>query len=205
MKNSKYIISSLLTLSTACVVLYSLFMAVVYGDYSPVDENALVENFQVFLLAITCLVFLCYVFRGDSKDRAIFAFFAFLFYSFIMREVDFEKFGLDERLVFMFHGVGRNTLAVVVFCAIFLWAGISDFWGYFDESVKIIFSKWGAFMICSLLFVAIGQIFEKTLNGGFANLCEEICEIIGYLGFCVCTIDPLGFMRGTTPVAKERK
>lgn len=112
-----------------------------------------------------------------------------------MRELDFENFGLDERIVFFFDGVGRNTIAVVVFTAIFLWAICTDFKGYFRKSLEITFSKWGMLMVLFLFFVALGQVFEKTLEGGTANLAEEMLETAGYLGFAICAIDPLKYLK----------
>ena len=151
-------------------------------------EDGFIENFQVVLLAVACLTFLRYCFWKGIKYRAILAFFAFLFYSFIMRELDFENFGIDERIVFFFDGVGRNTIAVVVFTAIFLWAICTDFKGYFRKSLEITFSKWGMLMILFLFFVALGQVFEKTLEGGMANLAEEMLETAGYLGLSLIHI-----------------
>ena len=138
-KFGKYLLSVILTVAGACVLSYSVYTALVLGDFSHLEENAIVENFQVILLAVACLAFVCYLFLKGVKYRAILAFFAFLYYSFIMRELDFENFGLDERIVFFFDGVGRNTIAVVVFTSIFLWSICTDFKGYLREALKITF------------------------------------------------------------------
>lgn len=193
-KFGKYLLSVIQTVAGACILSYSVYTALVLGDFSHLEENAIVENFQVILLAVACLAFVCYLFLKGVKYRAILAFFAFLYYSFIMRELDFENFGLDERIVFFFDGVGRNTIAVVVFTSIFLWAICTDFKGYLREALKITFSKWGALMLLFLIFVAIGQIFEHICAGGMANLGEEVPETVGYLGFALCAIDPLGML-----------
>lgn len=187
--------SGVLVVAVVCIVVYSLYNSLILGDFSDMGEDALVENSQVVLLAIACLTFVRYLFLDGVKFRAVFAFFAFLYYSFIMRELDFENFGLDERIVFFFDGVGRNTIAVVMFTAIFLWAIFTDLKGYWEQALKITFSKWGAAMVGSLILVAVAQIFEKTLSGNMANLCEEIPEIVGYLGFTLCAIDPLGWLK----------
>lgn len=187
--------SCVLVVAVACIVAYGLYKSLVLGDFSDMEEDALVEDTQVVLLVIASLTFVRYLFHGEVKFRAIFAFFAFLYYSFIMREVDFEKFGLDERITFCFEGVGRNIIAVVMFTAIFLWVIFTDLKGYWKQTLKITFSKWGAAMVVSLILVAVAQIFEKTLSGDMANLCEEVPEVIGYLGFTLCAIDPLGWLK----------
>ena len=187
--------SAILTVAVACIPGYSVYKALVLGEFAHLEENALVENSQVVLLAVSCLAFVRYLFLKGVKYRSILAFFAFLYYSFIMRELDFENFGLDDRIVFFFDGVGRNTIAAVVFTSIFLWAICTDFKGYFREALKITFSKWGALMLLFLIFVSIGQIFEHICTGGMANLGEEVPETVGYLGFTLCAIDPLGMLQ----------
>lgn len=193
--NKKILVSWAIGAITVVIMLCGFYQTLVLGNFSYVAEDGFLENFEVVLLAVACLTFLHYCFWKGIKYRAILAFFAFLFYSFIMRELDFENFGLDERIVFFFDGVGRNTIAVVVFTAIFLWAICTDFKGYFRKSLEITFSKWGMLMVLFLFFVALGQVFEKTLEGGTANLAEEILETAGYLGFAICAIDPLKYLK----------
>ena len=193
--NKKILASWTIGAITVVIMLCGFYQTLVLGNFSYVAENGFIENFQVVLLTVACLTFLSYCFWKGIKYRAILAFFAFLFYSFIMRELDFENFGIDERIVFFFDGVGRNTIAVVVFTAIFLWAICTDFKGYFNKSLEITFSKWGMLMVLFLFFVALGQVFEKTLEGGTANLAEEMLETAGYLGFAICAIDPLKYLK----------
>ena len=193
--NIKAYISIALMISVGLILIYDVYAATLMNDYSPVAENHITENFQVFLLFIAMSIFFVISVLKGTKYKMIFLFFAFLFYSFIMREVDFENLGLPTALAFPFHDIGRNVIAIVVFSAIFIWSMFSDFNGYLVAAKDVIFSKWSLCMIGALAIVFWGQFAEKGLPAPNNELFEEMLEVVGYLGFAICAIDPLGYFK----------
>ena len=91
--NKKILASWAIGAITVIIMLCGFYQTLVLGNFSYVAEDGFLENFEVVLLAVACLTFLHYCFWKGIKYRAILAFFAFLFYSFIMRELDFKTSG----------------------------------------------------------------------------------------------------------------
>lgn len=176
---------------------YSFYQGYVHGDFSQVQENRLVENMQVVFLALAFFAFLKRAFSKDVRFRAISAFLALLFYSLILREVDFERLGLNEGVAFAFHGIGRNVIAIVGFGAILLFAAIKDFNGYFRMANRYLFSRWSACMFLFFVILCLGALCEKQLPDGINQLYEEVFELFAYGGFMACAIDPLSLLNFT--------
>lgn len=82
------------------------------GNTEIVKEDHELENYQVILLFISGAVYLQTLFYAQKGQKLFPAAGALLCFSFILRELDVEKFDLPEIIILLGHGIGRNILLI---------------------------------------------------------------------------------------------
>lgn len=182
MKKAPFAIFSLVTV----LVIASAISVFGFGDTSWVyTEQGALEIAQDVVLFLNFLLFLIAVLMpGAKSERTITAFFTVLSYAFILRELDFEKMGFDENLVWLFHGKGRNISVALLFGIVIMFA-LANFKANLNKSIDYIKSKRGIILILGGILCVIGGICEKHagVNGEFF---EESFELYGYA--CITTV-----------------
>ncbi len=144
-------------------------------------ENGCLEITQAIILTATLAIFIAALCRkGNKNEKWITLFMAVLCYAFILREVDFDKMGLPDALVFMLYGHGR-TAAIVAGFAVALIGAALNFKTYVKSSLRLLFSKRGLLLAASCAMLWTGYFFEHHTKLETNELLEEIFELIGYI------------------------
>ena len=158
---------------------YSVF---ILGDDSVAEENASIENLQNLFLLTASLFSLVSAFFRSKRERAVQLFFAVLFYAFFLREVDFEKLGLAEELVFLFYGTGRNVSVALLFVAVGIY-GLFALRLNLRVALAYAFSKRGLLMLIGLLILLSSDMIERFTEFQHEMFYEEGLELLGYFFF----------------------
>ena len=171
------IITIVIILGLSCYFSYSVYLL---NQTSIYLESGPIENIQVFILTIACLVFLLPVIRQTRTDKLLLLFFAFLCLSFILREVDIEYLDIPNVLKFLGAGIGRKVMLVIGFIGMLFYAMLNM--AHYKNILKLFFvSKEGVLIIMAGMFLYIGSFFEKTNLVQHRTFFEEMSELIGYL------------------------
>lgn len=155
---------------------HSVFILNITSIYA---ENGLLENTQVILLAISCIVFLIPIALEKKPEKLILLFCSLLCYSFILRELNFESLDVPNAIKFISFGVGRNITLTAAFIALFSYAAFR-FSYYKNAGVSFIRSKSGILLMSGGLFLIVGDLFEKRSTIIHHVYWEELFELCGY-------------------------
>ena len=149
-----------------------------------ITESGCLEITQAAILVVALIFYVVALFHNGGKDeKMITLFFAVLMYAFILREVDFDKMGLPEPLVFMLYGKGRAITLILGF-AVALIGALLKFKTYIKSTLKFIFSTRGYLIAAAAAMLWIGYYFEHHSNlEATGELLEELCELAGYCLF----------------------
>lgn len=170
--------------------------AVFYGNRTHLyADNGLIENFQAVLLTIACLVYLAAAAFGRKSNQLIHLFCSVLCLSFLLREVDAEDFNLPRAVVFLGHGIGRNTMLVTAFIAIAVYAALHRSY-YMNAVVRFTKSRTGRLLIAGGLFLLIGGLLDQTNRPLHHEFYEEIAELLGYIFILLSAISAISFLGG---------
>ncbi len=162
------------------LLLGSTYLVFMHNHVFLYKENGPLENIQVVTLMLACLVFFTPVVSQKRMDKLILLFFAFLCLSFIVREIDVEKFDIPEILIVLGSGIGRNIILGTGFIAIFSYA-FFNFSYYKHLSISFLRSKNGVSMITAGIFLGIGSAFEHAKLVQHHQFFEEMSELTGYV------------------------
>ena len=155
---------------------HSVFILNITSIYA---ENGLIENIQVILLTISCIVFLIPLATEKKPEKLILLFCSLLCYSFILRELNFESLDVPNAIKFISYGVGRNVTLTVAFVALFSYAAFR-FSYYKNVSIYFIRSKSGILLMVGGIFLIVGDLFEKRPSIIHHVYWEELFELCGY-------------------------
>ena len=175
--NARNIMIIMVFLGLLYYVGYSVY---VLNQTSIYAENRLLENAQVFILALAGLIFsLSFVYQKRT-DKLLLLFFAFLCLSFILREVDVEDLNVPDILKFIGSGIGRNVLVVTGFVSI-LSCAIYNITHYKTVLRNFIFSIDGVLIIIAGALLFLGEYFEDAHSLSHNVLLEEASELLSYV------------------------
>lgn len=144
------------------------------GDYSIIDENNIVENFQVFCYAFSAVILLANALRLVKLNRWLNLFFGVTCFSFVLRELDVEKLNVPDVFILLGSGKGRNFMFIVVFTALVL--VFFRHYRYVLSGLKELI-KSSVVQICLLgcLLLVLGAVGDEN----DMELLEEISEMNG--------------------------
>ncbi|MGR8953681.1 MAG: hypothetical protein ACU83V_14910 [Gammaproteobacteria bacterium] len=157
------------------------YKAEVGGDTEIAHENHSLENIQVILLLTSGLAYLRTVFYIPKDHRLLPWVGALLCFSFILRELDVEKFDLPQVIIFLGgHGYGRNIMLI----SLWLWAAVLFFRNprhYWSLAMHILPIRSCLFVILGGVLLVVGSLFESQVFGVKSyQLYEELSEMNGY-------------------------
>ena len=159
-----------------------IFIVIAFGHHHLHDENGQLESFQAFMLFLaTILYFRLAMLDDKSKEsKRVNMGLSLLCFSFLLREVDIEQLPFMETAGFLFHGIGRTILLVV------LWSGF--FKNVYDHceirllAIELLTSKYMLFLNISFLLLVVGTTFDKEFwDIEHGRLYEELAETNAYL------------------------
>lgn len=167
------------------IILLSILSVIVFDcSWWVLGETGCLENIQVVILLIALIFFVIGIKRNKQRGQnMLLLFFALLCYAFILREVDFDKIGLPDFMVFMLYGLGRHITLILGFSFALIFAAVS-FREYIKSTLYFIFSKRGLYILLASAFLWLGYFFEHKFNFSNEELWEESCELIG----CCCLL-----------------
>ena len=171
----------LLMVSAVALVIVASISIFAFGNSDwAYSESGCFEVAQDIILCFALIVFvLASLMRGNRQEKLITVFFAILTYTFILRELDFEKMGLPDWLVFLFHGKGRNISIAIAFIIVGILA-LRDYKNYIAKSIEFMLSKRGALMIIAGVLLLVGGLFDKMDKLPNNEFFEEVFELSGY-------------------------
>jgi hypothetical protein len=203
-RNSIDIISAILIGAWIGIVFWS--MRSLFNDQAGIyAENGLIENMQASLLAVSCIVYLAAAAFAKKPGKLIPLFFSLLCYSFVLRELDMEKFNIPYALKFLGSGAGRNATIAAAFIAILAIAALGDFRYYAKAAIGFIKSRAGILLIAGGVFILIGDFFEKFEGIVDHVYFEEITELFAYVLILLSALAARSSMNGATIRPGERE
>lgn len=166
---------------------YSVF----YGNRTHLyADNGLIENIQAVLLIIAGLVYLAAAAITKRSDKLILLFCSVVCLTFLLREVDVEDFDIHPVLLFMGHGIGRNTMLVTAFIAIFGYA-VLNFSYYTKTAVAFAKSRPGWLLVAGGVCLLVGDFFDKSHGIHHHVFYEEIAELLGHIFILLSSISAI--------------
>lgn len=161
-------------------------------------EKGLIENIQACLLAIACIVYLATVALEKRSEKLILLSCSLLCYSFVLRELDVEKYDIPYALKIIGSGVGRNTTVATAFAAIFVYAALSNYFYYKKAAVGFIGTRPGILLMTGGVFLFIGDFFEGYKAITHHTFIEEMAELFAYVLIVLSSLAANSFISSTT-------
>jgi hypothetical protein len=145
-----------------------------------IKEDHSLENNQVILLFISGLIYLWTLFHVQKGHKLFPCAGALLCLSFILRELDVEKFDLPQAIILLGHGLGRNILLICLWLlviALFL----RNYKHYMAIAVSLLKTRSALFMFVGGLSLIVGSLFDdRVFDVDAYQLYEELSELNGY-------------------------
>ena len=166
--------------------------------FSVTQENGLLENSQIFFLALA----VCFSIRQGSRTeggtfRISHAVLGLLFFSVIVREVDIDRLGAAP--------AWETTEFVIRLVLVLIWVYIGalvyrkrlSFWRF---RFRILYSPNSILAAVGILFYVLSRYFDKAESGNqdFNRLWEELLQLNGTIFFSVAALRQLP-LSGTVP------
>ena len=174
-------------LSLLIVVLFIIF----YPEVDT-DENGLLEWLQSGFIALSFFIFSFNTFVSQSIKKRIISFgLALLSLTFLLRELDIEKFDLPLVLITLGSGSGRNILLGTLWVVLF--ALLYKYKRYFDKSAieTFLFSRVGQLLMFSATMLILGAMMDKnifSLETLTTRFYEEVLELLGYVYLSIASM-----------------
>ena len=160
--------------------LWVSYTAFVLNDAGILKENGLLENVQVIILALACLVYIVPIPLEKRTDKLILLFCSLLCLSFMLRELDVEYFAaVPDILKLAGSGIGKRLILGAGFISIFVYASL-DFSYYKNAVVGFLCTISGRLLVFACIFLLLGAYFDKHESIPYQVYYEEMSEYCGY-------------------------
>jgi hypothetical protein len=164
------------------LVLVNLFFSVLvvrYEYHHLYSENALLENLQGAFLLLSAIAYFSLARLSLGHLRSAYFGTALLCFSFFTREVDLELLPVIEQVGFLFHGIGRTAMLLVLWS--FYIVMVVRQGGFKAHTSNLLRSKYlHYFSLCFLLLIT-GAVFDREIfNVEYGRLFEELAETNAY-------------------------
>ncbi|MGR9086059.1 MAG: hypothetical protein ACU841_03185 [Gammaproteobacteria bacterium] len=191
---------------TACSALmlmnsYFYYRVEVAHDLNVFKENQLLENLQVFLIMIAGLTFSQAVFLVEKSLRLFLLSGSLLSFSFILRELDVEKFDVPPFIAFLFgSGYGRNTLLAGLWLAVVI-VFVKSRTHHLKIALGLLGQRSGIFAVTGGLLLILGGLFDdRVFDVALYQFYEELAELNGYFFLLLSSFYlPFDLKHGSTP------
>lgn len=144
------------------------------------NENGLLENIQVVLLALSIAVFGLQLYLKKNSHCVFALAGSFLCLVFILRELDVEKLDVPQVIILLGSGLGRNVLMAGLGISLFVYAVIK-FRSILKFLPQFFFETSSLTILVGLLFLVSGGVFDKgAVDLTYYQFFEEVLEVTGY-------------------------
>ncbi len=159
------------------------------------EENSWMENIQVGVLLVSCVVFASAGFALREKHRALALFLAVLCFIFSFREVDVDELEVSTWLIFLLAEEGRAIFFLVALVLLVLL--LKDAKYYLANRMLYLRSSLGIHLVqAAILLVALSRAFEKDLFGFRHHVFyEELSELLAYCLLFAASLDLVKALR----------
>lgn len=145
-----------------------------------VKENHALENYQALMLFICGAVYLRTLVYAQKHQKLVPGAGALLCLSFILRELDVEKFDLPQVIILLGHGLGRNILLISLWLLVIV-LFIRHCKHYLELAVNLLMTRSALLMVTGGLLLIVGDLFEDRVFGvNHYQLYEELSELNAY-------------------------
>jgi len=144
------------------------------------QENGVLENTQVVLLFLSGIIFTVQSFSVERNLRFILWMGAWFCLSSILRELDVEKLEVQQWVIAIGSGTGRNLIMGFGWIALCLLAikSYPEWNGSFRRMAR---SRTAIFMYSSATILLLGSLFDHgAISVDHGKFWEELFETIGY-------------------------
>jgi len=178
-------------LSLGINTLFIIFSLLFFSDVDT-GESGILEILQALFIAISIVLYiLCAFFNKNIGTKLISFALSLLSLSFLLRELDVEKYDIPFIFIFLGSGTGRNILLALLW--IILLIVLLKFRKKFLQSNNgFLSSTQGQLLMISALMLFLGALMDKnvfSLETATTRFYEELLELLGYIYlFSVSTI-----------------
>jgi hypothetical protein len=190
----------------ALVLIDALFFyeAEIKENAEIVKEDHSLENDQVILLFVSGLVYLRALFHVQKGHKLFPCAGALLCLSFILRELDIEKYDLPQAIILLGHGLGRNMLLIGLWLLITA-LSLRHYKHYLEIAASLLKTRSALFIIAGGLSLVAGSLFEDKVFGVDAyQLYEELSEFNGYYFILLASLHLFPDLERISPPCRGR-
>lgn len=176
------------------------YLVVVCGLDIIYQENSWLENMQVVVLLISCLVFAIAGSTLRSRDRALSLFLSILCFIFSFREVDVDELQVPGWLIFLLAEEGRAVFFVM---ALIPFSQLLRNLRHYREHLSLYLrASLGVYLLkAAFLLVVLSSVFEKNIFGSSYHVFAE--ELSEFLAYCLLLLASLDLVRALGGIAQR--
>lgn len=169
--------------------IFFFYEAEISGNTKIAIEDHDLENTQVILLFVSGVIYLQTLIYAQKGQRLFPSAGALLCLSFILRELDVEKFDLPQVIILIGHGLGRNILLISLWLLVIV-IFIRNYKHYLEIAVYLLMTRSALLMIAGGLLLIVGDLFEDRVFGvNFHQLYEELSELNAYYFILIASLN----------------
>ena len=181
-KMLKRLDSKLLGINIGISIFFILSVLFLYPEIDT-DENGIVEASQSIFITLSMILFAYHALMVKEIAAKLASFgLSLLSLTFLLRELDVEKFDLPSFIIMIGSGTGRNlflgSLWIILLVFTFKYKSIEK-----NKVVSFLFSTYGQFLMFSALMLLLGMMMDKnifSLQNLTTRFYEELLELLGY-------------------------
>lgn len=160
--------------------LFFYYQVEIIKNLSVFKENQLLENLQGILLFIAGLTYAQAILHVQKPYRLLPMGGALLCLSFLLRELDVEKFDLPQWIILLGSGYGRNIMLVSLWLLV-VGLLVKNYKHWLPVALDLLFSRTGIFAILGGLLLILGSLFDdEVFDVKMYQFYEELSEMNGY-------------------------
>jgi hypothetical protein len=161
--------------------LFFYYQVEIIGNLKVFKENQLLENLQALLIFIAGLSYSQAVPYVGKCRRLLPLGGALLSISFLLRELDVEKFDVPRWAAFLLgSGIGRNSLLTILWLSV-VFLFVRNRRHYLPLALGLLTHRTGIYAILSGVLLITGSLFEEQVfNVKMYQFYEELAEMNGY-------------------------
>ncbi len=182
MASIKSLNSKLWSMSIGISVFFILTVLFLYPEIDT-NEDGIVEVIQSIFIAFVMMIFTYDAIKSKEIEAKLASFgLSLLSLTFLLRELDMEKFDIPSFLIMLGSGVGRNLLLGSLW--IILLISTLKYISFEKKKIEaFLFSTYGQLLMFSALMLVLGAMMDKnvfSLQHLTARFYEELLELLGY-------------------------
>jgi len=181
-KMEKRLDSKLWGINIGISIFFILSVLFLYPEINT-EEDGIVETVQSIFIVLAMALFTYHAFISKEIKAKLASFgLSLLSLTFLLRELDVEKFDLPSFIIMLGSGAGRNLLLgslwIILLLFTFKYKSVEK-----NKIVSFLFSVPGQILMFSALMLVLGAMMDKnifSLQNLTTRFYEELLELLGY-------------------------